>query len=146
MGCSPMPLTRSLLCLLAPAALVLAACDAPVVGTWQSDVSLTPAPPWGTRNRMVVDSDLAGEAKIYAAPASDHTAWTSFKFEFTGEEYDDGITWRFAMSCVSGPCSNDDFKMKCQVVDEGNDGPIKMECEGNNRWAAYAFDWEEVDE
>jgi hypothetical protein len=138
--CSP---PRLLLSLLLPAALALAACDAPVVGSWQSDVKLTD----GTRNMLAVNSDLSGDAKIHATPANNTLAWVSFRFNFTGTESEDGMSWRFYMSCASstsGPCNGDDFKMDCQVVDEGTGAPIKMECEGNNRWAPYPFDWEEV--
>ena len=133
------------LALLVPAAFALVACDAPVVGSWESDVSLSPPPPWGTRNKMTVDSDLVGDARIYATPSSDHAAWSSLKFEFEGSEADDGLSWRFAMSCVSEACNGDDFKMDCQVIDEGGD-PLKMKCSGNHKWGAYPFDWEQVEE
>jgi hypothetical protein len=133
------------LALLVPAALALAACGAPVVGSWESDINLTPPPPWGTRNKMTVESDLTGEARIYATPSSDHTAWSSLKFEFEGQEADDGLSWRFAMSCVNEACNGDDFKMDCQVIDTGADLD-KMKCTGNHKWVAYPFDWEEVEE
>jgi hypothetical protein len=132
--------SHGLLWVLLPAALTLTACDAPVVGSWQSDVKLTD----GSRNTMNVDSDLSGSAKIHATPASDTTAWVGFKFDFTGAEKDDGITWQFAMECVSGDCVDEDFKMDCQVIDEGSD-PVKMNCVGRGRWASYPFDWEAVD-
>jgi hypothetical protein len=133
--------SRSLLGLLLPASLALTGCDAPVVGKWQSDVKLTD----GTRNEMTVDSDLLGEAHIHATPATNTVGWVSFNFEFTGSESEDGMSWRFKMSCVTGPCNGDDFKMDCQVVDEGTDQPLKMECTANNRWAPYPFDWELVE-
>jgi hypothetical protein len=145
MACFSMPLPRSVLCLAIPAALALVACGSPVVGSWQSDLSLNPAPPWGSRNKLTVESDLTGEARIYATPSNDHTAWTSLKFELEGQELDDGITWKFAMSCVSEACNGDDFRMECKVIDTGAD-LYKMKCDGNHKWVSYPFDWEEVEE
>jgi hypothetical protein len=137
---TPVRSTPRVLALLVPAALLLAACDAPVVGDWRSDNQLTD----GSRNTMSVDGDLAGTAKFHATPANDTGAWVRFEFDFTGKEADDGMSWRFSMSCSSGPCNGDDFKMNCQVIDEGSNSPVKMKCTGNARWTGYPFDWEQV--
>ncbi len=120
-------------------ALVLGACDAPVVGSWQSDKKL----PNGSRNKLTVESDLTGSATIYATPANDHNSWTKFKFDVEGEEANDGYRFDFNMDCKSGGCDGADFKMKCEVIDTTDeDAPDKMDCEGNKRWDDYPFDWE----
>ena len=126
---------------LVPLGFALAACSTPVVGTWRSDNKL----PNGLRNEMTVDSDLVGTATIYATPEGATTTWSTFQFGATGTEASDGASWKFKMACQGATCSNDDFKMTCEVIDEGTDEPIKMNCKGDAKWDKYPFDWEEVD-
>ena len=140
---TPVRTAPRLLALLIPTALLLVACDAPVVGDWRSDNALTD----GSRNTMSVASDLSGTAKFHATPANDTGAWVRFDFDFTGQEADDGMSWRFKMTCTadsSVPCDADDFKMDCQVIDEGSSAPMKMKCQGSAKWTGYPFDWEQV--
>lgn len=133
---------RSSLALIA-VSLLAAACSNPVEGEWRSDKQL----PNEQRNSMTVDSDFSGKATIYATPAFDLGAWAKFKFEFDGEEKDDGYRWDFEMDCKSEQCNGDDFKMKCKVFSgDDNGGLDKLNCTGDGRWTDYPFDWERVED
>lgn len=121
--------------------LLLTACEAPIVGNWQSDAKL----PNGERNTMTVKSDLLGKAVIFATPEWDHNQWVKFRFDIKGTEKDDGYRFDFEMRCTeasNGACI-DRFKMDCKVYDgDDNGGLDKANCKGNGTWAYYAFDWE----
>lgn len=129
-------------CWLALGAVAMAGCSSPPVGSWQSDSKL----PNGEYNKLVVDGDFIGEAKIYATPANDTTFWVKFKFDVDGAQTEEGTAWVFSMNCKSGPCSGDDFKMTCEVISEGADQADKMNCTGNKKWDDYPFDWERIEE
>jgi len=121
-------------------ALPLFGCSSPILGKWRSDNKL----PNGRRNTMGIDSDNTGWANVYATPAGDWNAWVKFKFDVDWE--DQGEKFELNLSCNSGPCNGNenDFSMKCQVIDEGNDSLIRLNCNANHAWASYPFDWEEV--
>jgi len=132
-----MPLRSSLVIL--ATALVASACSNPIEGDWRSDKKL----PNLQRNSMTVESDLTGKATIYATPAYDLGLWTKFKFEFKGEEKNDGYRWDFKMKCKSDQCNGDNFEMECKVFSgDDNGGLDKLNCRGDDRWEDYPFDWE----
>lgn len=119
--------------------LLLAACDAPVVGKWESDKWVADH----QRNQLVVDSDNSGEALIWATPKTDLTAWVKFRFDVRWEEEDEGRQFDFALDCTSDSC--DSFVMRCYVVSADDDYPDNMDCHtGNNMWKDYPLDWERV--
>lgn len=137
-----MPLRTSLLPV-AACLLLATACSNPVEGKWRSDKEL----PNQQRNSMTVEGDLTGKATIYATPAYDLNLWSKFKFEFEGEEKDDGYRWDFDMECTSEQCNGDDFEMECKVFSgDDNGGLDKLNCNGDGRWESYPFDWERVEE
>ena len=128
--------------LLAVITLGLAACSMcgcgspPVVGEWLSDAKLSN----GERNRLSVSDTFDGDARIWATSKSDPTLFIKFKFNFSWE--DGGQDFDFNMKCTEGPCSNDDFTMRCQVISEDSNKADKMDCRANNRWKQYPFNWE----
>jgi hypothetical protein len=115
---------------------LLVACDAPAVGTWESDAKLGN----GKRNKLELLSDYTGSATVYATTCTACTDWTDFKFKVEWEE-DGAEAVDLDMKCKSGPCDGNDFAMECEVVEE-EDGAEKMDCKANGNWDAYPFDWE----
>jgi hypothetical protein len=116
--------------------LLLTACDAPVVGLWESDAKLGN----GERNKLEVIDDTTGDAKIWATTCAECADWVRFKFDFDWE--DQGLEFDFKMECKDGPCDGADFKMECEVIEEEGTGEEKMDCKGDGDWASYAFDWQ----
>lgn len=114
---------------------LLCACDAPVVGFWESDAKLGN----GKRNKLEVRSDLTGDATIWATTCTACTDWTEFKFDVEWE--DQGFEFDLEMDCDDGPCDGANFKMECEVIEE-DDGTEKMDCKADNSWASYPFDWQ----
>ncbi len=119
------------------AAFLLVGCDAPIVGDWRSDKKLGN----GERNKLHVWDDYTGQALIYATPTGDPSAWVKFTFDLDWE--DETEEFDLHMDCDTGPCDGDDFTMECEVVDEGDDTVLKLNCQGNKKWANYPLDWEE---
>lgn len=132
---------RSLLSL--PLLLCLTACgaDHPIVGVWQSDQAIGN----GLRNEMTIRAGNDGRALIYAAPESQQADPGSYQeFLFDVAWGNEGDQYQLNMSCRLGECDGtNDFRMECFVFEE-NDGDVKMECTGNNRFAGYPFGWELV--
>jgi hypothetical protein len=129
---------RSLLVPLAViATLLLVGCEAPIVGDWRSDKKLGN----GKRNKLHVWDDYTGQAIIYATPAYDPLTWVKFDFDIAWE--DETEQFDLHMDCDDGPCDGDDFTMECEVVDEGDDKTIKLNCKANKKWKDYPLDWEE---
>ncbi len=129
---------RSLLLFLAMiVALHLVGCDAPIVGDWRSDKVLGN----DKRNKLHVWSDNTGQAIIYATPASDPLNWVKFNFDIEWEDFTEEFDLH--MDCNDGPCDGDDFTMECEVVDEGDDKVLKLNCNANKKWEDYPLDWEE---
>ena len=116
--------------------LALTACDAPVVGLWESDSKLGN----GERNELELYSDATGDAKIWATTCKECNDWVRFKFDVVWE--DQGAQFELDMECDEGPCTGSDFKMDCEVFEEAESGEEKMDCSGNGSWSGYAFDWQ----
>ncbi len=114
--------------------LLLLACDAPVVGTWESDSKLGN----GKRNKLETLSDNTGDATIWATSCKDCDDWVQFEFDVEWE--DKGLEFDLKMECDKGPCDGDDFEMECEVIEE-DDGDEKMDCKGSGKWKSYPFDW-----
>ncbi len=132
-------MTRLLSAILASSTLLLAACDAPVVGKWESDKWVA-----DKRNQLVVRSDNRGAALIWATPKTNLEAWKKFRFDVRWEEEDDGKQFDFALDCSSDNCF-DDFVMRCIVLSEGDDLPDNMDCRTrSDQWDDYPLDWERV--
>ena len=113
----------------------------PIEGLWRSENKLGN----GKRNELAVNADLTGDAVIYATPAGDPNSWTKFRFNFVGEEVDDGFRVDLQMECQSGGCSGNDFKMKCNVIELEDETEVeRLDCKGTGNWVGYPFDWERV--
>lgn len=133
-------MTRSLCTIVFGSFLLLAACDAPVVGKWESDKWVADH----QRNQLVVKDDNRGEALIWATPKANLEVWEKFRFNVRWEEEDEGTQFDFALDCSSDNCF-DDFVMRCYVVSENDDLPDNMDCHTNNAlWKDYPLDWERV--
>lgn len=117
------------------AALVLTGCSAPVIGDWRSDQELGNE----RHNTLSVYDDLTAEAVIFATPKNDLGYWVRFDYDADWEDLDDEFD--FDMECKEGPCEGEDFTMSCQVL-ESDDGVEMLDCEGEDRWQDYPFDWE----
>jgi hypothetical protein len=121
------------------ASLGLFACGAPVVGEWESDSKLGN----GKRNELTLFDDESGEGTIYATPASDPAAWTTFEFEV---EWTDNVDqFDLEMKCDKGPCNGDNFDMECEVI-VPDDGTVdKLDCKAEGKWSKYPFDFERLE-
>ena len=121
------------------AVLSVAGSDPPVVGDWKSDREL----PNGEHNTLNVYDDFTAEAKIYAHPAGNPTAWVEFEFEADWEDFTE--EFEFKMDCSKGPCDgdNNNFDMTCEVVALEKDEDIEvLDCKGSDLWANYVLQWD----
>lgn len=118
--------------------LVAAGCGgSPVVGNWVSLHTMD-----GNRlDQLVATEDGSGQALLFATPENDLTRWT--QFVFGGSWTDGGSSFVFDLKCQQGPCMDDDFVMTCQMVDEHNGQPFKLDCKGTGKWEKYPFDWQQ---
>jgi len=128
--------TRSTL-LLSAITVLLVACDAPVVGEWESDRLGN-----DEKNELFAYSDLTGEATIWVTPKDDLDNWIKFKFDLIWE--DEGTEFDFEFECDSKSCSSDDdFKMECEVVEPDDNTEDRLDCKSkNSRWKSYPLQWE----
>ncbi len=116
--------------------LLTSACDAPLVGNWESDSKLDN----GERNKLEVFGDFTGEAEVWATSCRSCNDWTEFKFDFDWEE--DGTEFDLEMDCDDGPCDGADFKLECEVIEEEGSGEEKLDCKGDGLWESYPFDFQ----
>ena len=111
----------------------------PIVGEWQSDRRLEN----GERNQMFFYSDNSGEAEIYASPPGQPGVWLRIDFETEWTEFA-GSEFEIEMKCDDDECnSSDDFELDCLGFKQ-NGGDLKLDCDGDGKWASYVFNWEKV--
>lgn len=126
-----------------PFLLSLTACGGePIVGRWQSDQVVGN----GLRNEMTIRAQKDGRAVIYAARASqqeDPNAYVGFTFDVAWAAEDD--LYQLNFTCRLGECDGtNNFRMECYAFEE-DDGSVKLECTGSDRFTSYPFGWELVE-
>ncbi len=96
----------------------------------------------GQLNELAVFADKTADTTLYAVRPSAPSTWTKFYFEGTWFEEND--FFHFSFACKNGPCSDADFELKCQLVDENKGETFKLDCNANGQWKDYPFNWQEV--
>jgi hypothetical protein len=114
----------------------LAGCASPIAGDWVSIDKLGN----GQFNKLSAGSDGTSDALIWATHPGDPN-WV--KFHFTGTWQESSAQFGFQMHCDSGPCTNADFRMDCEVIDESNGEVNKLDCKANQKWEKYPFHWQQ---
>jgi hypothetical protein len=99
-----------------------------VVGDWESRDTVA-----GEHNEMALEEDGDGEATLYF-----YYDGEPFKadFDLEWEETDNGDI-EIEFKC-DGDCGSLDFTMECEL----NDDETEMDCEGDEMWDSYEFEWD----
>ena len=122
--------------LLVAASALLCACDAPVVGAWESDTLGN-----DDKNHLTVDSDFSGKAELHVTPKNEPNNWRTIDFKLDWE--DEGNEFDFALECDSDNCDGDDFVMECQVIEPEDGTEDRLDCKTNSdKWAEYPLQFE----
>ena len=117
---------------------LLSGCNSAIERDWES-LSLLGN---GAYNTMAAYTDGTADTTIYATTSATPGVWTKFYFEGNWREVDDQFLFDFR--CMKGPCNDDDFSMRCDLVDENNGETFKLDCVANGKWKNYPFNWQEV--
>ncbi|MBM4359000.1 MAG: hypothetical protein FJ096_12920 [Deltaproteobacteria bacterium] len=120
------------------AVLLLPGCNYAIERDWESLAKLGN----GEYNRLAAYTDGTADATIYATTNATPGTWTKFYFEGTWQEADDEFVFDF--QCKKGPCGEDDFDMRCDIIDEEINQTLKLDCFANGKWKNYPFNWQEV--